>query len=612
LIADTCCSGFLTKRGGLESREVVSLLSDPSRTILAATTQHEAAREGVFTKELVTILNQSAKDSEPLSVTDVFQKLRYTVPKRAGIKMTPQMSHVGAGDGEFVFIPRSVGAEEVAKLKEAVAEVKKGIKVDNGKLVAFRGVLERKQKLLGRQNSLADVILALHTPDHRLCADAEAQARRWEGIRRGFQENAGLGDIWGMAGLHFCCARGLGGEKSSDDAYYWAKQADLFSKPAGVGQFLLGRSYELGIGVKKNEITATKLYRESAKNGFPLGKWALAMSILRANPSADDLREARDLLQQAHAEGAVIAAPTLAKFYFGLLPGAKKDIKAGIKLLEEAAANDITEAQQALYEFWSRDRPGSPKDMRKAISHLFKAAELGHGHSQQLIASQYYREEPFGVVFDLPKNYKSAFEWASLAAQHPDPSAAGTAHLLLSFLYERGHGVEVNIDKMKHHLEEGVRLNHANSMYFLGSRLISTDGKYKQDPERAFTLAQASAASGNPNGQYLLGFMYHKWKDPMTGKFGFRIPSDTDYNGWTHHILHNYFHAYQKGVRNKEIPGFLVTFLKCHKAEQDGGAAAFRKIATESRLPSLVFARLQEEYPETAKQLLTAKIDGVR
>src|ERR1019366_3631014 len=35
LIADTCCSGFLTKRGGLESRETVSLLSDPSRTILA-------------------------------------------------------------------------------------------------------------------------------------------------------------------------------------------------------------------------------------------------------------------------------------------------------------------------------------------------------------------------------------------------------------------------------------------------------------------------------------------------------------------------------------------------------------------------------------------------
>ena len=38
LIADTCCSGFLTKKGGARVGGGPLLLSDPSRTILAATT----------------------------------------------------------------------------------------------------------------------------------------------------------------------------------------------------------------------------------------------------------------------------------------------------------------------------------------------------------------------------------------------------------------------------------------------------------------------------------------------------------------------------------------------------------------------------------------------
>ena len=45
--------------------------------------------------------------------------------------------------------------------------------VDNTKLVAFRGLLERKQKLIGRQSRLADVILAMESPDYRFSADAE-------------------------------------------------------------------------------------------------------------------------------------------------------------------------------------------------------------------------------------------------------------------------------------------------------------------------------------------------------------------------------------------------------------------------------------------------------
>lgn len=48
LLADACCSGFLTKRGGIESPEVIKLLKDSSRCVVAATTQKEQASEGKF------------------------------------------------------------------------------------------------------------------------------------------------------------------------------------------------------------------------------------------------------------------------------------------------------------------------------------------------------------------------------------------------------------------------------------------------------------------------------------------------------------------------------------------------------------------------------------
>ena len=113
-----------------------------------------------------------------MTVSEVWQKLRTVVPQKAGVKMTPQMSHVGAGDGEFVFIPRSVPDKAVALLKEAVAEVQKGDKVDVTKLEAFRGLLKRKQELIGDQSKLADVIRAMEAQDYKY----------WRRYRRGRKE----------------------------------------------------------------------------------------------------------------------------------------------------------------------------------------------------------------------------------------------------------------------------------------------------------------------------------------------------------------------------------------------------------------------------------------
>lgn len=597
LIADTCCSGFLTKRGGLESRETVSLLSDPSRTILAATTQQESAREGVFTKELVEILKQSAKDNEPLSVTDVFQKLRYVVPQKAGIKMTPQMSHVGAGDGEFVFIPRSVSEAEVAKLKEAVEDVKKGARIDNSKLVAFRGVLERKQKLIGRQTLLSDVLLAMDVPDYRYAVDAEEQARRWEGIRRGFQENAGLGDIWAMAGLHFCYARGLGADKSPAEAYYWAKQADQFKKPAGVGRFLLGRCYEQGLDVAKNDITAKKLYADSSDQGFVLGDWAVATAIFQSrSPKEQDLRRAIKLLENARKTGIAQASLLLAKTHLGMIKGEKQNIAEGIKLLHEAADKDLPAAHQALYETYYRDRPGFPaKDLAKAKHHLVRAAEMGYAFAQQSLAREYYRKPPYEAHLDFPQDFEKAFHWASLSASQSEPAG----HVLLSVLYENGDGVKLDYGKMQHHLEEAaIKLNYPKGKNRLATHLL--DGKVlRADPAKALDLLKESANAGDVDGCILVARMFEDWFHPRSKEL--KLHEFFGYHQQSHQALHFYLQVHKK-TKNPEAKDALEKFANWLNNEKEMGVAGLRLLEPGSYQPSAVLNALKEQRPDSAKE----------
>jgi hypothetical protein len=93
----------------------------------------------------------------------------------------------------------------------------------------------------------------------------------------------------------------------------------------------------------------------------------------------------------------------------------------------------------------------------------------------------------------------------------------------------------------------------------------------------------------------------------VTGKYGQRNPVDFEYHGWSHHVLHHYFTAQAKGERRKDVTDYLDAYKKWRQFEQDRGADAFHAMASGNRLPSAVFARLEEEYPETARALAAAR-----
>ena len=69
-----------------------------------------------------------------------------------------------------------------------------------------------------------------------------------------------------------------GKNKNPDLAYVWATKAA--AQGDTTGEFILGRSYHLGLGVEKSYENALKWYHESAKKNYPKAQLNLGVGTL--------------------------------------------------------------------------------------------------------------------------------------------------------------------------------------------------------------------------------------------------------------------------------------------------------------------------------------------
>jgi TPR repeat protein len=605
-LADACCSGFMTRRGAMERADLKTFLfGEKSRTIVAATTRRQASREDAAAKHgyfTAAFLDELRKD-DAASVLDLYVPVMKRVAAKTNGAMTPQFAQIGDGDGMFVFIPKSIPRSQVeADLNSRT--------LTDAPARGLAGVQARARERLGARTTFEQVVEAFESPPYRYSATPEESHRRWEAKFARYQLNAGLGDAWAMAALHFCYAKGLGTEKSPERAYYWARQADRFKSPAGVGRFLLGRCYETGVGVEKNERAAEKLLGEAADAGFPLALYARGDRVAsRVRPGAPDLRPgeraaAEKDLTRAFDAGVTSASVPLSRFTFYDPKPDRAAVAAAVKRLEAAAKNDVPEAHHALWAVYARDRENFPaKDLLKAEEHLLRAGGLGYAFSQRVLAVEHYRKRPYDAPLSaLPQNFQEAFRWASLAAAQDDPGG----HFILSLLYRDGDGVAIDHDRMKKHLEEAARLKYPAALNALCWHLA--EGKYyRQDFPRAFQLAKQSAELGDGDGHYAVGFFYHAIVDPKTGKF---VPDEDklalEYHANSHHTIHHYFQAFKRN-KHPKAKEYLETYANWFVNERENGLGNFRRIAPPgSHAPSTVMNRLKETYPETAKEFAAA------
>ena len=495
-IVDACCSGFLTRRGNFEERiDLQKLLVNPSRMVLAATTERQAARadrsrrHGIFTAALLDVLNTN----DAASVTDVFLEVRKRVARGSEGTMTPQMSHVA--DGELVFLPAAIPGVEI---KTVMNDLNVGTPLRENS--ALRGVIKRAQERVNLRTTMHDVIEAFETGDYRYTIYAAERARAWEEKRTRLQQNAASGDVLAMIAMHYCEARGLGTEPDPITAYRWAKLAFESGHPGG--KHVLGRCLLYKIGVTQNENAGFKLIDEAADAKFPISLLQKGMDFIETG----DFEKAELIWKQAANYGVNTANYYLALYQSGLkpfgkgrIPGTKDNPRRAMEFLLPAARAGLPSAQHMMLGIVLDIDESNRKD---AADWLEKAAANGDSFAQVGLARELARnywileEKDTPYRLGLKQDEKAAVRWARLAADQTN----STGHVLLACFYWKGcEAFLPNHDKALDHCNKAAKMNH-HGAFILQSKWHLEGILLPKDRDKALSLAERAAGINKREG----------------------------------------------------------------------------------------------------------------
>jgi TPR repeat protein len=498
LILDTCCSGFMTKRGNshgnfAEQADLQVIQAQRSRMVLAAATERQSAtedrnaRHGYFTNALLDVL----KSPEATSVTDVFREVRKRVVKDSNMQMQPQMGNVGDGDGEFVFLPLQIPKKDIQ--------------------LALEGGLEQARRRVAQRTTLNDLIEVFNTTDYRFTADPGERERIWRQKFHRFQENAAISDVRAMAALVYCYTRGLGvDQKDEDEAYRWARLA--YSTGAAEGKHVLAECLRAGgTGVAKNEHAAERLFHEAAAGGFPLSKYTVHLKTFRKLQSQaagasvafqpGELEQTLQDSREAADAGVFEAQRALAILYLVGGAGVEKDPKKAIDRLKVYAGQGSPSAQGQLAKIFKTGIPDVVAlDPKEFASHARAAAENGDASAQALLAWAYHDGD------GVPKDYDEARKWAELAGHQGEPDAL----TCLFHLYYMGLGVPKSPKVAISYLEMGEALESPRAICLLGLMYLS--GQHdRRDVDKGLSLLRRAGQMGDADGWFIAG-RYYKLK----------------------------------------------------------------------------------------------------
>ena len=228
-------------------------------------------------------------------------------------------------------------------------------------------------------------------------------------------------------------------------------------------QFWLGRMYETGRGVRKNEQEAITWYRKSARQDFLEAQFRLGEIF----------------------EGGV---------------GVDKNEEIAVAWYQLAAdrKNGHDDAQFRLGLMYQEGR-GVPKDDQLAVSWYLKAAEQGHRLAQVFLGDRY--EDGRGVS----KNDEVAAGWYQKAADQGDEYA----QFRLGVMYYTGRGVSKDGRTAFGWYLKAAEQGYLGAQVNVGIMLSEGEGTIRDDLQAAGWFRKA-AKQGDAGAAFNLGLMYAK------------------------------------------------------------------------------------------------------
>ncbi len=280
-------------------------------------------------------------------------------------------------------------------------------------------------------------------------------------------------------------------------------------------QYALGRCYEMGEGVVKDQAEAVKWYRKAAEQGDADAQYRLGMCYqdgrgvvkdeAKAEKWQDKARDqwrksAEDRLEVAHVD--LDALVRKAKKLYNSDEWTEENWQAN-ELFLRAAEEGHGEAQFLVFKcsqhlhsvLSSVDECGLQIDKTAPIEWLRKSAESGFAEGQRYLGACY--ENGDGV----PQNYTEAVAWYRKAAEQGDADA----QYALANSYYYGRGVTKDYVEAVKWCRKAAERGHANAQYMLGGCLATGQGG--EDFKEGVDWLRKAAEQGNEGAKQALQFL---------------------------------------------------------------------------------------------------------
>lgn len=161
----------------------------------------------------------------------------------------------------------------------------------------------------------------------------------------------------------------------------------------------LGRMYEEGMGVEKNEAEALRLYRQAAEGENEKAALKLGNAYYTGNGFEKDYQEAFNWYSVAAKKGSFPAQYNIGLMYEEGL-GVKKDTVKAFQFYQKSADQGYAPAQISLGKFFLNGI-GTPQDFSKAVFWYKLGADQGDFDAQMTLAKLYANTSVRGLPFSI-------------------------------------------------------------------------------------------------------------------------------------------------------------------------------------------------------------------
>ena len=290
---------------------------------------------------------------------------------------------------------------------------------------------------------------------------------------------------------------GIGVLKDEKEAVKWymkaAEQGDAWSQNS------LGACYFNGTGVAKDEKEAVKWYSKSAEQGEAVGQRLLGWCYANGNGVPKDEKEAVKWYTKSAEQGEAVGQRLLGCCYAAGI-GVGKDYKKALEWYRKGAEQGDGPATGNVGWCYETGN-GVVKDEKEAVTWYGKAADKGDGWSQNKLGNCYAN----GI--GVEKDYKKALDWFRKGADQGDGSATGN----VGWCYGTGNGVAKDEKEAVKWYTKAADKGVGSSQNSLG-RCYANGIGVEKDYKKALEWYRKGADQGDGSAAGNLGWCYANGK----------------------------------------------------------------------------------------------------